>query len=192
MQKKKLIVALTGASGATYAVRLINYLAGRKDIEVSLIVSDTARMVVPHETDLTAEMLSKKCKMTFPFNDLSAPLASGSFKRDGMIVIPCTIKTMSSIAYSLSNNLIVRAADVNLKEKKPLVLCVRETPLHVGHLKTMTRLAEMGAVIMPLSPSFYHRPKTIDEIVDFTVGRALDLMGIENELSHPYEGIKQK
>jgi len=112
-------------------------------------------------------ILTSKCDRVFENSDLAAPIASGSFKRSGMIIMPCSIKTMSAVSFSLADNLIVRSADVNLKEKKPLVVCVRETPLHLGHLKNLTRLSEIGGIIFPLSPSFYHRPKSIEEIVDF-------------------------
>jgi len=190
MDKKKIIIGVTGATGGAYALRLVDYLAGRPDVETSLIISEKGKLIIEHETDAAVSELSGKCDRVFDHRDLAAPIASGSFKRNGMIIIPCSIKTMSAVALSLADNLIVRAADVNLKEKKPLVVCVRETPFHLGHLRNMTRLAEMGAVIFPLSPSFYHRPQSIEEIVDFTVGRSLDLLGIENDLSRPYEGLK--
>ncbi len=188
--KKSIIIGITGATGAAYAVRLVDYLSSREDIETSLIMSDKGKMIIEHETEISPSNLASKCDRVFENSDLAAPIASGSFKRSGMIIMPCSIKTMSAVSFSLADNLIVRSADVNLKEKKPLVVCVRETPLHLGHLKNLTRLSEIGGIIFPLSPSFYHRPKSIEEIVDFTVGRSLDLLGIENELSRPYEGIK--
>ncbi|RMF96471.1 MAG: UbiX family flavin prenyltransferase [Candidatus Schekmanbacteria bacterium] len=192
MKKKNIIVAVTGATGALYALKLVDYLATRSDIDVSLIVSDNGKLIFEHETGISINELYKKCDYVYENDDLSAPIASGSFKRSGMIIIPCSIKTMSAIALSMASNLIIRAADVNLKEKMPLVICLRETPLHLGHLKNLSRLAEIGGIVFPLSPSFYHKPKSIEEIVDFTVGRVLDLLGIDNELSRPYTGIEEE
>jgi 4-hydroxy-3-polyprenylbenzoate decarboxylase len=128
-------------------------------------------------------------KYAYDIDDVGACLASGSFKRDGMIIAPCTVKTMSALAHSYAENLIIRAADVCLKERKPLVLMVRETPLHLGHLRNMERLTEMGAIILPPVPSFYNKPRTIDDIINNTVGRILDIFDIEHNLSHRWSGL---
>ncbi|OGL44360.1 MAG: 3-octaprenyl-4-hydroxybenzoate carboxy-lyase [Candidatus Schekmanbacteria bacterium RBG_16_38_11] len=189
VQKKfKLIVGITGATGAIYGIRLLEYLSKVNSVETSLIISEAAEITIKHETDYKIDKIKALANRVYDINDIGAPLASGSYKRDGMIVIPCSVKTMAALANSLAMNLLIRAGDVTLKEKKPLVLAVRETPLHLGHLRNMVALSEIGATIMPLCPSFYHRPKSLTEIVDFTVGRALNLVGIENSLAKEYKG----
>lgn len=184
-----LIVAITGASGAIYGIRLLKVLSQKKNIETHLIISGAAETVIRSETDYTIEEIKSLANFAYAVNDLGARLASGSFKRDGMVIAPCSIKTMSAIAHSYSDNLIVRAADVTLKERGKLVLLVRETPLHLGHLRNMERLAEMGAVILPPVPAFYHQPKTIDDIVDHIVGKTLDVLGIEHNLFQRWSGL---
>ena len=192
VQKKfKLIVGITGATGAIYGIRLLEYLSKVNSVETSLIISEAAEITIKHETDYKIDKIKALANRVYDINDIGAPLASGSYKRDGMIVIPCSVKTMSALANSLAMNLLIRAGDVTLKEKKPLVLAVRETPLHLGHLRNMVALSEIGATIMPLCPSFYHRPKSLTEIVDFTVGRALNLVGIENSLAKEYKGSRK-
>jgi len=185
-----LIIGITGATGVIYGVRLLEVLSAIDDVETHLILSEASRQIIKYETDKKAEEIEKLADFSYRVDDIGVRLASGSFNRDGMIIAPCTIKTMSALANSYSDNLLVRSGDVTLKEGKKLVLLVRETPLHIGHIKNMERLCEMGATIMPPVPAFYHRPKTILDIVDQTVGKALDLFGIEHNLFPRWSGIE--
>jgi 4-hydroxy-3-polyprenylbenzoate decarboxylase len=185
-----LVIGITGATGVIYGTRLLEVLSSIDDVETHLILSETSRQIIKYETGKKAEEIEKLADFSYRIDDIGARLASGSFKRDGMIVAPCTIKTMSALANSYSDNLLLRSGDVTLKEGKRLVLLVRETPLHIGHLKNMERLCEMGATIMPPVPAFYHRPKTILDIVDQTIGKALDLFGIEHNLFTRWSGIE--
>ena len=173
------IVALTAASGQIYGIRLIEEL--RKRAEVYVILSNTAKIVLKHETDYDVEYIKRLAHSFYEEDDLTAPISSGSFKHDGMVIAPCSIKTASCIAYGITDNLITRAADVTLKEKRKLIILIRETPLHLGHLKMLTRLAEIGAIIMPPVPAFYIRPKTLDDIINYTVARIMELLGLEVE-----------
>jgi 4-hydroxy-3-polyprenylbenzoate decarboxylase len=182
------IVAITGASGAIYGIRLLEVLSGMKGIETHLVVSENGEKIIRHETGYTLARLRKMAAFSHGINDVGATIASGSFHRDAMVVAPCSIKTMSGLANSYTENLIVRAGDVTLKERKPLVLLVRETPFHAGHLESMLRLTRMGAVVMPPIPTFYNKPKTIADIVDHSVARALDLIGVKNNLSPRWNG----
>ena len=179
---KRLIVGLSGASGAIYGIRLLEVLHEQRDIETHLIVSRPAERTIVEETNFQVSEIKALASVVHPVHDLGASISSGSFHTDGMVIIPCSIRTVSAIAYCISDNLLTRAADVVLKEKRTLALVVRETPLHVGHLKAMLAAAEMGALIVPPVPAFYSRPKTVDEIVDHTVGRVLDHFGIEHKL----------
>ncbi|MDQ2818733.1 MAG: UbiX family flavin prenyltransferase [Candidatus Eremiobacteraeota bacterium] len=176
------VVGITGASGSVYAVRTLETLARRPQTRVHLVMSPGAARTIELETDLRAADVAKLAHVVHDAGDLAAPISSGSFGTDGMIVVPCSVRTASAIAYSLNDNLLVRSADVSLKERRRLVLVVRETPLHLGHLRTLTRLSEMGAVVLPPAPGFYTRPKTVDDIVNHTVGKALDLLGVGHEL----------
>ena len=185
-----LIIGITGATGVIYGIRLLEVLSAIDDVETHLILSEASRQIIKYETDKKVEEIEKLADFSYHVDDIGVRLASGSFKRDGMIIAPCTIKTMSALANSYSDNLLVRSGDVTLKEGKKLVLLVRETPLHIGHIKNMERLCEMGATIMPPVPAFYHRPKTILDIVDHTVGKALDLFGIEHNLFPRWSGIE--
>ena len=178
---RKLVVGVTGASGSAYALAALRALR-QCDVEVHLVMSAQARKTVELETDATAADLEALAHVVYRDDDLAASISSGSFLHDGMLVIPCSIKSAAAIAYSLNGNLLVRAADVTLKEKRRLVLVVRETPLHLGHLRTLTQLAEIGAVILPPIPGMYAKPQSVDEIVAHTVGKALDQFGIRNEL----------
>ena len=191
LKKIKLIVGITGATGAIYGIKLLEYLTKNDFVETSLVITEAAEITIRHETDIKIDKIKSLADNVYDVNDIGAPLASGSFKRDGMVIVPCSVKTMSSLANSLAMNLLLRAGDVTLKEKKPLVLAIRETPLHLGHLRNMVQLSEMGAIILPLCPSFYHKPKTIDEMVCFTVGRILDLIGVKNTLSKEYLGNRK-
>ena len=183
---------MTGASGAIYPLRLLERLAGREDIETHLILSRAGEKTLFLETGRKASDLKALARYCWPVDDISAPLASGSFPSAGMIVAPCSIHTMSAIAHGISSNLMIRAADVVLKERRRLVLMVRESPFHVGHLKTMVALAEMGAIIAPPIPGFYNGPKTIEDLVDSSVDRVLDLIGASDERIRRWEGPGQR
>jgi len=182
------IVGVTGASGSIYAIRLLQALRKLPDATVHLVMSAQARRTLELETDQRAEQLERLADSVYQPDDVAAPISSGTFKTDGMVVVPCSIKTAAAIAYAHNDNLLVRAADVCLKERRRLVLVVRETPLHLGHLRTLTRLAEIGAIILPPIPSFYTQPKTIEQLVDQTVGKALDALGVEHDLFPRWQG----
>ncbi len=177
----RLIVAITGASGVVYGKRLLEVLRGKK-VETYLIISKAAENVIEHELEMTKNELEKLASHVYDVNDLTAPIVSGSFKTDGMIVIPCSMKTLAGIAHGYSENLILRAADVMLKEKRKLVLVPRETPLSVVHLRNMLDLASQGVLVVPAMPAYYHKPEKIEDIIDFVVGKTLDQLGIEHEL----------
>lgn len=179
---KRLIVGISGASGVVYGVRLLQVLAERPEIETHLIVSRAARLIVAHESENTVVQVEALANHAYAPDDLAAPIASGSFVTDGMVIAPCSIKTLSAIANSYTADLLSRAADVTLKEGRQLLLVVRETPLHLGHLRLMVRAAELGAVIFPPIPAFYGHPQTIADLVDGTVGRILARLGVDNEL----------
>jgi 4-hydroxy-3-polyprenylbenzoate decarboxylase len=173
------VVGISGASGAIHGVRLLEVLQPVDSIETHLVVSQAGKQTIALETDRSIAEVEGLADVVHRTGDIAAPLSSGSFTTAGMVVVPCSIKTLSGIAHSYADNLLIRAADVTLKDRRPLVLVVRETPLHLGHLRLMTRAAEMGAVIMPPMPAFYHRPESIHDIVDQTVNRILDLLDIE-------------
>ncbi len=179
---RKIIVGVTGASGSAYAFAALRALRAHADYEIHLVMSGQARLTVEIETPHTAADLEALAHVVHHDGNLAASISSGSFITNGMLVIPCSMKSASAIAYSLNGNLLTRAADVCLKEKRRLVLVVRETPLHLGHLRTLTQLAEIGATILPPIPAMYAQPKSVDDIVAHTVGKALDQFGIENEL----------
>jgi 4-hydroxy-3-polyprenylbenzoate decarboxylase len=176
---KRIIVGISGASGVIYGIRLLEVLRGVEDIETHVVVSPAARRTLALETDLPTRHVEAIADNVYRPGDIAAAVSSGSFRAAGMIVAPCSIKTVSGIAMSYSENLLLRAADVTLKERRPLVLLVRETPLHLGHLRLLVQVAELGAVVMPPMPAFYHRPKTLEEIIDQTVNRSLDMLGVE-------------
>jgi 4-hydroxy-3-polyprenylbenzoate decarboxylase len=184
----RLIIAITGATGVIYGIRLLEVLSSMKNIETHLIISEAGETTIRYETAWKVEDVKKLATVTYDFNDIAATISSGSFRRDGMIIAPCTVKTMSALAYSYTDNLIIRAGDVTLKERQKLVLLVRETPLHLGHLRNMERLTEMGAIIMPPLPAFYHKPISIQEIIDHTVGKTLDMFGIQHDLFERWAG----
>jgi 4-hydroxy-3-polyprenylbenzoate decarboxylase len=174
----RLVVGLSGASGVAYGIRLLEALAELK-VESHLVMSKAAEMTIGYETALTPRDVAAKAFQNYAFGDIAAPPASGTFKTRGMIVAPCSIRTMSEIATGVTTSLLTRAADVTLKERRPLLLVVRETPLHLGHLRTLVQLSEMGAVILPPVPAFYAEPHTISDIVDQMVGRMLDILGYD-------------
>lgn len=175
---KRLIIGISGASGAIYGVRLLQVLQTVADVETHLVMSQAARQTVALETDLSLRDVQALADVVHDARDIAASISSGSFKTAGMAILPCSIKTLSGIVNSYTDGLLTRAADVVLKERRPLVLCVRETPLHLGHLRLMTQAAEIGAVIMPPVPAFYHRPQTLDEVINQTVNRVLDQFDI--------------
>jgi 4-hydroxy-3-polyprenylbenzoate decarboxylase len=183
----RLIVAITGASGVAYGRRLLEILQ-KNSVETYLIISKAAESVIAHELKMTKRELERLASYVYDVNDVSAPIVSGSFKTDGMIVIPCSMKTLAGIAHGYSENLILRAADVTLKEKRKLILVPRETPLSIVHLSNMLNLASQGALILPAMPAYYHQPRKIEDITDFIVGKALDLLGIEHELFKRWSG----
>ena len=175
----RLVVGVSGASGAIYAVRLLQVLHELPGIETHLVMSGAACRTLKLETDFSVEEVQSLATHVHRFNDIAAPIASGSFKTAGMVVIPCSMKTLSGIASSYSANLLLRAADVTLKDRRRLVLVPRETPLHLGHLELMVKVTQIGAIVFPPVPAFYHRPEEIADIVDQTVGRVLDLVGVD-------------
>ncbi len=178
----KIIVGIAGASGVIYGVRLLELLREQEDIETHLIISEAGKKNIEIETEFKPSEVEAMASFVYDHKDVGAALASGSFLTQGMVVAPCTIKTLSGIANSYTENLLVRAADVTLKEKRKLALLVRETPLHKGHLRLMTMAADMGAHILPPVPSFYHQPRTIEDIIDQTIGKVFDYLGIEHSL----------
>lgn len=185
----RLVVGISGASGAIYGARVLDAL-NELGVESHLVVTRAALLTLSQETDLSVDALSAKATTTHKLADVGATIASGSFRTMGMIVAPCSVKTMSEIATGVTSSLLTRAADVTLKERRPLVLMVRETPLHLGHLRTMTALAEMGAIIAPPLPALYAKPASIMEMVDQSVGRALDLFGLEWNAVRRWDGLK--
>lgn len=176
---KRLIVGISGASGAIYGVRLLQVLRDVADVETHLVMSQAARQTLSLETDLSLRDVQALADVVHDARDIAASISSGSFKTAGMVILPCSIKTLSGIVNSYTDTLVTRAADVVLKERRPLVLCVRETPLHLGHLRLMTQAAELGTVIMPPVPAFYHRPQTLDDVINQTVNRVLDQFDID-------------
>ena len=178
---KRIVIGISGASGVIYGIRMLSLLKD-KDLETHLVITGAGKKNIEFETSYKAEEVATMATFTYDNKDLAAPLASGSFLTGGMVVVPCTINSLSRIANSYTDNLLVRAADVTLKEKRKLVLVVRETPLHKGHLGLMTMAADLGAHILPPIPSFYHHPKTIEDIIDQTIGKIFDYLCIEHNL----------
>jgi len=190
---KRLVVGITGASGVIYGVRLLEVLKAIDEIETHLILSAAGAQTIRLETDYTIDDVTKLADVNYRFNDIAAAISSGSFKTMGMVVIPCTMKTLAGIAHSFSDNLLLRAADVTLKDRRRLVIVSRETPLHLGHLRLMAELTEMGAIIAPPMPAFYHRPQSVEDIINQTVNRVLDLLEIElpEDLFERWSGGKE-
>lgn len=187
---KRLVVAMTGASGAAYGVRLLEQLRETAGVETHLMISDAAALNLHHELDIKRKDIEALADVVHSVRDIGACVASGSFHSDGMVIVPCSMKTLASVAHGLCDNLITRAADVMLKERRRLVLMVRETPFNLAHLRNMTAVTEMGGIIFPPLPALYQRPKTVAEMVDHTVGRALDLLSIEQSLAPEWQGLK--
>jgi len=186
----RLVVAVTGASGVVYGKRLLEVLYEKK-IETHLIISKAAEKVIKHELGVSRKDFEKLATRVYDVDDLTGPLMSGSYRTDGMVIVPCTMKTLSGIVNGFADNLILRAADVALKEKRRLVIVPRETPLSVVHLRNMLEAAELGVFMVPAMPAFYHKPKKVDDLVDFIVGRVLACLGIEQGLFKPYSGITE-
>ena len=184
----KIVVGVSGASGAIYGVRLLEKLRLQSGVEVHLILTRSGEKTLFLETGKKAQELKAMAQFSYALEDISGRLASGSFRTDGMVIAPCSIHTMSAIATGISSNLLIRAADVTLKERRPLILMVRESPLHLGHLRTMVALAEMGAVIAPPVPGFYHRPTSVQDLVDHSVNRVLDLLGLPSRDAQRWDG----
>jgi 4-hydroxy-3-polyprenylbenzoate decarboxylase len=187
---RRLIVAITGATGAVYGVRLLQQLAATPGIETHLIISDAASLTLHQEVGMQRRDVEALAQVVHKNRDVGASIASGSFQSDGMIVAPCSMKTLAAVALGLSDNLVARAADVVLKERRRLVLMVRETPFNLAHLRNMTAVTEMGGIIFPPLPSFYHRPASIEEMVDHTIARVIDLFGVEHTLAPRWAGMK--
>jgi len=183
-----LIIGITGATGVIYGIRLLEVLSRRDDIETHLIISEAGELTIKYETDRNIEDIKKLATHSYNIGDISACLSSGTFKRDGMVILPCSVKTLSALANSYCDNLIIRSADVTLKERKKLVVAFRESPLHLGHIRNMEQLTEMGAILMPPVPSFYNNPKTIEDIIDHTVGKVLDMFDTPHNLYKPWAG----
>jgi 4-hydroxy-3-polyprenylbenzoate decarboxylase len=184
---RRLIVGISGASGTIYGVRMLELLR-KTDIESHLVMSKSAEMTLVYETDYKPKDVRALADVHYPVADIGAAISSGSFPTVGMVIVPCSIRTMSEIASGVTATLLTRAADVVLKERRRLVLALRETPLHGGHLRTMTTLADIGAVVAPIVPAFYNKPKTVDDIVNHTVGRLLDLFGIDTGIVKRWQG----
>jgi len=187
----RLIVAITGASGVVYGKRLLEVFREKK-IETHLIVSKAAEKVIEHELDMSKKDLERLAIHVYSVDDLDAPLMSGSFRTDGMIIVPCTMKTLAGIVHGYADNLILRAADVTLKEGRKLIVVPRETPLSVVHLCNMFEAAKLGVFVVPAMPAYYHRPKRIDDLVDFVVGKVLDCLGLEHKLFKRWTGVKER
>ncbi len=178
----RLIIGISGASGPIYGIRLLEVLKGYQGIETHLVISEAAKKNIAIETNWDIKEVEALADFLYDSRDLGAKISSGSFKTDGMIITPCSVKTLSALANSYNENLLVRAADVTLKERRRLVVVFRETPLHTGHLHLLLRVSEIGGIILPPIPAFYHQPKTINDIVNQTIGKILDIFGIEHQL----------
>lgn len=187
---QRLIVAITGASGAVYGVRLLAQLRALGNVETHLMISDAAALNLHHELDLKRADIEALASRVHSVRDIGACVASGSFQSDGMVIAPCSMKTLASVAHGMCDNLITRAADVMLKERRKLVLMVRETPFNLAHLRNMTAVTEMGGIVFPPLPAFYQKPLSLDDMVDHTVGRVMDLFGIAQSLAPQWQGLK--
>jgi 4-hydroxy-3-polyprenylbenzoate decarboxylase len=187
---KRIIIAISGASGAVYGVRLLEMLKGLGSVQTHLTISPAGLLNLHQERDMDGPQLDALADVVYPVSDVGAAIASGSFQCDGMVVAPCSMRTLAAIAHGLSDNLIARAADVMLKERRRLILMVRETPLNLAHLRNMTSVTEMGGIIFPPVPSFYHRPQSIAELVDHTVSRVIDLLELPQPQAPRWTGLK--
>jgi 4-hydroxy-3-polyprenylbenzoate decarboxylase len=186
---RRIVVAITGATGAVYGVRLLERLRALPGIETHLVISDAASLTLHQEVGLQRREVEALAHVVHKNREIGASIASGSFQTDGMVIAPCSMKTLAAVAHGISDNLIARAADVILKERRRLVLMVRETPFNLAHLRNMTAVTEMGGIVFPPLPSFYNKPGSIDEMIDHTVARVIDLLGIENDLAPRWGGM---
>ena len=187
--RKRIVVAISGASGAVYGVRLLQMLAELDEVETHLTVSAAGLLNLQQELGMNREQLERLAHVSHPIHDVGAAIASGSFRSEGMVVAPCSMRTLAAIAHGLSDNLITRCADVTLKERRRLILMVRESPLNLAHLRNMTSVTEMGGIVFPPVPGFYHRPQTIAQMVDQTVSRVIDLLGLQQTEAPRWSGM---
>jgi 4-hydroxy-3-polyprenylbenzoate decarboxylase len=188
---RRIVVAITGATGAVYGVQLLERLRAIPGVETHLVISDAATLTLHQEVGLQRRDVEALAHVVHKNREIGASIASGSFQTDGMVIAPCSMKTLAAVAHGMSDNLIARAADVILKERRRLVLMVRETPFNLAHLRNMTAVTEMGGIVFPPLPSFYNKPGSIDEMVDHTVARVIDLLGIANDLAPRWGGMKE-
>ena len=188
---KRLIIGMSGASGQIYGIRMLEMLRDVAEVETHLVMSQAARMTIAQETDYDPRAVEALAQVVYRPGDIGAAIASGSFATAGMIVAPCSIKSLSAIAHSFDSDLLSRAADVQLKEGRPVLLMVRETPLHLGHIELMAQAARIGCIIFPPAPEFYSRPQSVDDIVNATVGRALARIGLENARYYRWPGLRE-
>jgi flavin prenyltransferase len=186
---KRIVVAISGASGAVYGVRLLQILRDMAEVQTHLVVSDAGWLNVQQELDMPRDQVEALADVVYPIHNVGSTIASGSFRCDGMVIAPCSMRTLAAVAHGLSDNLITRAADVMLKERRRLILMVRETPLNLAHLRNMTSVTEMGGIIFPPVPGFYHRPQSIAEMVDNTVSRVLDLLDLAQADAARWTGL---
>jgi 4-hydroxy-3-polyprenylbenzoate decarboxylase len=186
---KRIIVAISGASGAVYGVRLLQVLRDLGQVQTHLTISDAGLLNVQQELDMSRTQVEALADVAYPVREVGAAIASGSFQCDGMVVAPCSMRMLAAVAHGLSDNLMARAADVMLKERRRLILMVRETPLNLAHLRNMSSVTEMGGIIFPPVPSFYHRPQTLAEMVDHTVSRVVDLLGLPQPQAPRWHGL---
>lgn len=192
LARRRVVVGISGATGAIYGIRLLESLREMKAIESHLVLSMPAKRTIVEETDYTVRDVEEMADVVYDNRDIGAAIASGSLKTAGMVIAPCSIKTAAALATGFTDNLITRAGDVALKERRPLVVLVREAPLHAGHLRQLTTLAEIGAIILPPMPAFYPRPRSLDDIVNHTVGRVLDHLGLDHDLVPEWAGTGRK
>jgi len=189
---RRLVIGISGSSAPIYGIRLLEVLAGHPAVETHLVMSRSAERTIALEApDWTPARVASLAACVYDAEDVAAAISSGSFQTAGMVIIPCSMKTLAGVAQSLSLNLLLRAADVSLKERRPLVVVPRETPLHLGHLRQMVQLTEMGGIILPPVPAFYHRPRTIEDLIDHTIGKVLDVLRIEHQLFARWEGAEE-
>lgn len=184
---KKIIVGITGASGFIYALRLIQHLKAAS-VEVHLMLTDAAQITRAQEVQMSLNALKEQVDIYYPIHDVGASIASGSYHHDGMVIVPCSMNTLAEMACGITNNLLTRAADVCLKERRTLIVMPRETPLHQVHLKNMMTLSQLGAIVYPPMPAFYHHPQSLEEMIDHTLGRVLSMLGIEQQLTPIWQG----
>jgi len=185
---RRIVVGISGSTGAIYGIRLLQILRGVPDVETHLVITSPGKRTIVQETEMAVREVEALADVAYDNKDIGASLASGSFRTAGMVIAPCSIKTAAGLAYGFADTLLIRAGDVALKERRPLLLLVRETPLHLGHLRMLTHLAENGAVILPPMPAFYTRPKTLDDVINHTLARVLDHLGIEQHLVPEWKG----